>query len=73
MAFTNYEVGLDTLAVSAAIGLGVGAGVGAGIGAARPPRWNEVYRAPGASGSAHLSIAPVIAPRTKGVPLSFSF
>jgi hypothetical protein len=73
MAFTNYEVGLDTLAVSAAIGLGVGAGVGAGIRAARPPRWNDVYRAPGASAGARMLVAPMITPRAKGVVLSLSF
>jgi hypothetical protein len=69
MAFTNYEVGPALLAVTAAIGLGVGAGVGAGIGAARPPRWIDVYRAPGVSASARVSIAPMAAPRTKGVVL----
>jgi hypothetical protein len=32
-----------------------------------------VYRAPGASGSARLSIGPVITPRMKGVAVSLSF
>jgi hypothetical protein len=56
-----------------AAGLGIGAGGGAVIGAATPAKWNEVYRAPGASGSARVSIAPMITPRAKGVVLSFSF
>jgi hypothetical protein len=57
----------------AAIGAGIGAGGGAIIGAARPAKWEEVYRAPGAAGSARVSIAPMITPRAKGVMLSFSF
>jgi hypothetical protein len=57
----------------AAIGVGIGAGGGAIIGAARPAKWKEVYRAPGASGSARMSIAPVVSPHTKGIVLSFSF
>jgi hypothetical protein len=35
-----------------------------------------VYRAPGApgsAGSARLSVTPMIAPRTKGVAVSFAF
>jgi hypothetical protein len=52
---------------------GIGAGAGAGIGAAIPAKWKEVYRAPGASASARVSIAPMVTPRTKGVVLSFSF
>jgi hypothetical protein len=72
-AFGNEEVGLDTLGVCAAIGFGIGAGGGAIVGAALPAKWKEVYRAPGASGSARVSIAPRITSRTKGVVLSFSF
>jgi hypothetical protein len=62
----------DRLALGA-IGAAVGAGVGAAVRAALPPGRKEVYRAPGASGSAHLSVAPVITPRTKGVAVAFSF
>jgi hypothetical protein len=57
----------------AAIGVGIGAGGGAIVGAASPAKWEEVYRAPGPSGNARVSIAPMITPRTKGVVLSFSF
>lgn len=52
---------------------GIGAGAGTGIGFAVPAKWKEVYRAPGASGSARVSIAPLVTPRAKGVVLSFSF
>ena len=55
------------------IGVGIGAGGGAGLGAALPAKWKEVYRAPGASGSARVSVAPMITPRAKGVVLSLSF
>jgi hypothetical protein len=50
----------------------IGAGVGTLIGAFMP-RTRDIYHAPGASGSARLSLAPVIAPRTKGVAVAFSF
>lgn len=60
-----------------AIGFGIGAGIGAGVGAAvraaRPASWKEVYRAPGTSGYARLSLSPAITPRTKGVAVSYSF
>ena len=52
---------------------GAGAGAGAGVDAAIPGRRQVVYRAPGASGSARLSLAPVITPRTKGVMVALSF
>jgi hypothetical protein len=52
---------------------GAGAGVGLGIDAARKRKQVLAYRAPGASGGARLSIAPVITPRTKGVAVSYSF
>jgi len=52
---------------------GIGAAAGAAIGAAFPGKEMVVYRAPGASGSARLSLAPVITPRTKGVLVAFSF
>jgi hypothetical protein len=55
------------------IGLGIGAGGGAILGAALPAKWKEVYRAPGASGGARVSVAPMITPRAKGVVLSLSF
>jgi hypothetical protein len=57
----------------AALGVGIGAGAGAIIGAFLPSKWQDVYRAPGASGSARVSIAPMITTRAKGVVLSFSF
>jgi hypothetical protein len=38
-----------------------------------PGRKQVVYRAPGASGNARLSLAPVVTPRTKGVAVSFAF
>jgi hypothetical protein len=55
------------------IAMGIGAGVGAVVRAVLPSGRKEVYRAPGASGSARLSIAPVITPHTKGVSVSFCF
>ena len=48
---------------------GIGAGVGALVGAF-VTRSHEVYRA---SGSARLSLAPVITPRTKGLAVVYSF
>jgi hypothetical protein len=50
----------------------IGAGVGTLIGAFMP-RTRNLYRAPGASGSARLSLAPVIMPRTKAAAVSYSF
>jgi hypothetical protein len=38
-----------------------------------PGKKQVAYRAPGASSSARLSIAPTITPRHKGVALSYSF
>ena len=52
---------------------GVGTGIGVGVDALIPGRKQVVYRAPGASGSARLSLAPVITPRTKGVAVAYSF
>ncbi len=52
---------------------GIGAGIGAGVDAAIPGRRQIVYRAGTASPSAHLALAPVITPRTKGVAVAFSF
>jgi hypothetical protein len=51
---------------------GIGAGVGTLVGAFMT-RSHEVYRAPSTSGSARLSITPVITPRTKGVAVAFTF
>ena len=61
--------------VWAYIGLyaGAGAGIGALVDALIPGPKRLVYRAPGGSGSARLSLAPVITPRTKGVAVSVSF
>jgi hypothetical protein len=62
------------VAVAALVGCaGIGAGLGAAIGAAFPEKRMVVYRATGASGSAHLSLAPLITPRMKGAAVSFSF
>ena len=72
-ADNSYEAAGAVMLVGAAIGLGIGAGVGVGVGATRPAKWNEVYRAPAASGGVRLSITPMITPRAKGVVLSFSF
>lgn len=52
---------------------GIAGGIGAAIGAILPAGTKVVYRAPGASSSARLSLAPVITSRTKGVALSVSF
>ena len=52
---------------------GVGTGIGVGVDALIPGRKQVVYRAPGASGSARLSLAPVITPRTKGVVVALTF
>ena len=51
----------------------IGAGVGAIVDALIPGKKQVVYRSAGASGSTHLSLAPVITPRTRGVALSYSF
>jgi hypothetical protein len=52
---------------------GLGAGVGAVIGAVIPGKTLVVYRAPGAPPSTHLTLAPVITPRHKGVAVSIAF
>jgi len=58
--------------VGALLGAGAGVGIGAGIdGLIHGKR--DVYRAPGASGNARFSLAPVVTPHTKGVAVSFSF
>jgi hypothetical protein len=72
-AGNGYEAAGAVMLVGAAIGVGIGAGGGAGVGAAMPAKWNEVYRAAGASAGARISLAPMITPRAKGVVLSLSF
>ena len=52
---------------------GIGAGVGALIGSMKSGKEMVVYRAPGASGSARLLLAPMITPRARGVTVSFSY
>ena len=52
--------------------IGVGAGVGALVGAF-VPRFSDIYQAPDGRPGARVRLAPVVAPRTKGVALSFSF
>lgn len=56
-----------------AAGAGIGAAAGAIVGALLPGGANVIYRAPGACGSARLSIAPVFTPHTKGVAVAYSF
>ena len=51
----------------------MGLGLGTVIGSARPAKELVVYRAPGVSGSARLSLTPVLTLGTKGVAVSFSF
>jgi len=62
-----------TCAGAAAFNGVIGAAIGAGIDAAIKGPKLVVYRAPGASSSARLSLTPVITSRTKGVVLSYSF
>jgi hypothetical protein len=54
---------------------GIGAGIGVGIDALIPGKKLVAYRAPGSAGSpqSRLSIAPVVAPRAKGVAVSLAF
>ena len=52
---------------------GIGVGVGALIGSMKSGKEMVVYRAPGTSGNARLSLAPVITRRTKGAAVAFSF
>jgi hypothetical protein len=56
---------------------GLGAGFGTVVGALLPGTMRDVYRAPAtapaAGTSAHMSVAPVITPRAKGVAVSFLF
>ena len=60
-------------AVGALICGGIGAGIGLGIDALITGQKQVVYRAPGVSGSARLSLMPVLTPGAKGVAVSFSF
>jgi len=51
---------------------GIGAGVGIGIAALVPRKEFVVYRAPG-SNPVRVSLAPVVAPRARGIALRFVF
>ena len=52
---------------------GVGAGIGALVGAVLPDRRREVYRAPAGPSFAHLTIAPIVTPRARGLRVAYSF
>lgn len=52
---------------------GVGTGIGVGVDALIPGRRQVVYRAAGAPGHAHLTLAPFVTARTKGVAVGYSF
>lgn len=62
-----------TCAGTAAVNGAIVAAIGVGIDAAIKGPKLVVYRAPGASGSARLSLAPVITPARKGVAVSVRF
>ena len=70
---TGDEGGAGVTAALALVGAAAGAGIGAGVDAAVKGPKLVVYRAPGASGTARLSIAPVVTARAKGVAVSFAF
>lgn len=59
--------------VGAAVGAGIGAGLGWAIGAVKPGKKVIVYRAPESASGRRLSIAPVVAPHTKGLAVTYSF
>jgi len=73
-AVTSGDEMLVGAVIAAAVGIGAGVGalIGAAVGSFQPANRREIYRAPGGK-QAHLSIAPVITPRTKGVAVAFSF
>jgi hypothetical protein len=52
---------------------GIGAGVGIGVAALFPRKEFVVYRAPGSSNPVSVSLAPVVAPRARGIALRFVF
>ena len=70
---TGDEGAAGVTAGLALVGAAAGAGIGAGVDAAVKGPKLVVYRAPGASGTARLSIAPVVTARAKGVAVSFAF
>ena len=70
---TGDEAAAGVTAGLALMGAAAGAGIGAGVDAAVKGPKLVVYRAPGASGTARLSIAPVVTARAKGVAVSFAF
>jgi len=52
---------------------GIGAGVGIGVAALIPRKEFVLYRAPGSSNPGSVSVAPVVAPRARGIALRFVF
>lgn len=70
---TSGREGSATCVGAAAFNGAMGAAIGAGIDAAIKGPKLVVYRAPGAPGSARLSLAPLITTRTKGFALSVFF
>ena len=60
-------------AILAALGVAAGAGIGLGVDAALKGAKLLVYAAPEAPGGGRPFMAPMIAPRAKGVTVSFTF
>jgi hypothetical protein len=52
---------------------GIGAGVGVAVAALIPRKELVVYRAPGPSNPVRVSVAPVVAPRARGIAVRFVF
>jgi hypothetical protein len=52
---------------------GIGAGAGVAFAALIPRKEFVVYRAPGSSNPVRVSVAPVVAPRARGIALRFVF
>ena len=52
---------------------GIGAGIGVGVAALIPRKEFVVYRAPGSSNPVRVSVAPMVAPRARGITLRFVF
>jgi hypothetical protein len=65
----------DGTALATAVGVLVGAGAVAGavVGAFTPGPRVVIYSAPSASGGRSAALVPIIAPRAKGVAVSFAF
>ena len=59
--------------IGAPIAAGAGAGIGLALGAVTHKAGRVVYRAPGAQAAPRLSVAPLVAPRARGVVVSFAF